>query len=153
MIERPGITFVLSLIIFAVATVVLYRNPKLASAMEQAADFAAEAAERGSLPAGLTGDPQRGNNAQSLGVAAGMKHRQVEMESEAPELVSAPSVRPRAPLRSFTRAGKGETLESVAERVYGSSAFADELWRANRDQLPDRTMAPTESLVLRTPTI
>jgi hypothetical protein len=64
----------------------------------------------------------------------------------------APSLAPR-PCRpaAFTVVEKGETLEDVSIRVYGSSDRVDTLWRANRDLLPSQDSVLAAGSLLRTP--
>jgi nucleoid-associated protein YgaU len=64
----------------------------------------------------------------------------------------APSLAPR-PCRpaAFTVVEKGETLEDVSIRVYGSSDHVLTLWRANRDLLPRQDSVLAAGSLLRTP--
>ena len=52
---------------------------------------------------------------------------------------------------AFTSVAAGESLTTVARRVYGSSEEVAKLWRANRDQLATETTALREGMTLRTP--
>jgi hypothetical protein len=54
---------------------------------------------------------------------------------------------------AFTAVRPAETIEDVALRVYGTSAEADALWRANRDALPRRDCPLVAGMLLRTPQI
>jgi nucleoid-associated protein YgaU len=134
MIERPVLTFALTLVLFVCATVVLYRNPRLARTLEDAADAAAGAPGAGSQRA----------LAERLEAQAAPEERA--------HGAAAPSG-PRAPLRTYTLATKGESVADIAERVYGSRRYATELWRANRDQLASASASLAEGSVLRTPAL
>ena len=70
-----------------------------------------------------------------------------------PETRATParSLAPEEPRGAFTKVRPGETLASIAVRVYGSEDAAERLWMANRDLL-DRQDAPLrEGAMLRTP--
>lgn len=58
---------------------------------------------------------------------------------------------PLIPQHAFTTVASGEQLQDVARRVYGTADAADRLWRANRDTLnrPDSPVEP--GTLLRTP--
>jgi nucleoid-associated protein YgaU len=56
-----------------------------------------------------------------------------------------------APRSSFTTVQKGETLQDVAVRVYGSSDQLELLWSSNRDLLPRKDSPLRPGSVLRTP--
>lgn len=96
------------------------------------------------------------------------EHRQqlAEVPRGRPEPASAPSAAPTpesppatatlpsspSPVRSsFTRVEDGESLAAVARRVYGPTADADRLWRANRDLLATREAPLVAGSLLRTP--
>ena len=68
--------------------------------------------------------------------------------SAAPPSTAPASTVPRA---AYTVVQKGETLQDVAVRVYGSSDRLDSLWRANRDVLPRSDSPLSAGAVLRTP--
>jgi hypothetical protein len=58
---------------------------------------------------------------------------------------------PSSPRSAFTVVQAAETIEEVALRVYGTTAEADSLWRANRDALPRRDSPLVAGMLLRTP--
>lgn len=66
-----------------------------------------------------------------------------------------PKAKPKSILRNpesdFTQVGAGETLESIATRVYGTSEAVDTLWRSNRDQVVTRDRPLEPGIWLRTP--
>ncbi len=55
------------------------------------------------------------------------------------------------PAGSFVEVSEGESLAIVADRVYGSPAAAERLWKANRDQLGRLDAPLTRGMLLRTP--
>lgn len=63
----------------------------------------------------------------------------------------SPATASRSRRGAFTVAGTGERIADVARRVYGTTAEAEGLWRANRDVLrdPDAPIAP--GTLLHTP--
>jgi hypothetical protein len=66
--------------------------------------------------------------------------------------VARPVARARpGPRGAFARVEAGETLADFARRVYGSAEKADDVWRANRDQLPSAESPPEAGMLLRTP--
>jgi len=52
---------------------------------------------------------------------------------------------------AVTTVASGESLVSVAQRVYGSIDAAAKLWKANRDQLATQSSALRAGMLLRTP--
>jgi nucleoid-associated protein YgaU len=56
-----------------------------------------------------------------------------------------------APPSAFTVVQAAETIEDVALRVYGTTAEAEALWRANRDALPRKNSPLLAGMMLRTP--
>lgn len=69
----------------------------------------------------------------------------------APARRRAEPERPRIPASSFAEVLADETLAEVAVRVYGTARVAENLWRANRDQVVDRSGALVAGTWLRTP--
>lgn len=65
-----------------------------------------------------------------------------------PEATTTPERRKVA-----TTVAPGEDLAAVARRVYGSQSpeILDQIWQANRDQLPNRDSPITAGTLLRTP--
>jgi hypothetical protein len=97
------------------------------------------------LPGWLPAGPPVGPKVAEAPVASG----QVAARPAA-RPVSRAHVRP-GPRGAFTRVEAGETLADFAERVYGSAGKADDVWRANRDQLPSVASLPEAGMLLRTP--
>jgi hypothetical protein len=60
---------------------------------------------------------------------------------------------PRRPRSAFTVVESNESIEDVAQRVYGSTREVDALWRANRDALPRQDSPLSSGTLLRTPTL
>jgi nucleoid-associated protein YgaU len=59
----------------------------------------------------------------------------------------------REPARAFIVVQANETIRDVSLRVYGSSAHAAALWRANRDALPVLDSPLSPGMLLRTPSV
>jgi hypothetical protein len=66
---------------------------------------------------------------------------------------TAPVEPGREPVTAFIVVQANETIQDVALRVYGSSAHAAALWRANRDALPGLDSPLSSGMVLRTPSV
>ncbi len=52
---------------------------------------------------------------------------------------------------AFTTVDDRESLDDVAERIYGTSDATERLWKANRDQLPSIESPLRVGMLLRTP--
>lgn len=61
------------------------------------------------------------------------------------------STAPSEPRGAFTKVRPGETLASIAVRVYGSEDAAERLWMANRDLLDHQDAPLPDGAMLRTP--
>lgn len=53
--------------------------------------------------------------------------------------------------KTFTAVTPGERLQDVARRVYGTADATERLWRANRDTLPGPDSPLQPGMLLRTP--
>jgi hypothetical protein len=90
------------------------------------------------------------------GVSAQTSARTSKKRRSASSLISsgprnaAPTHNPRS---AFTIALREETIEAISSRVYGTTEFADLLWRANRDTLPKRDSPVSTGMLLRTPSL
>jgi hypothetical protein len=56
-----------------------------------------------------------------------------------------------SPRSAFTLVGKGESLDDVAARVYGTADKAEWLWLSNRDLIERKDAALRAGMLLRTP--
>ncbi|MEO6810986.1 MAG: hypothetical protein ABI353_17890 [Isosphaeraceae bacterium] len=145
---RVASSFILSVLIVAVAAVVLYRPEPPPSETEASAFKAADAPPpTPGIPwADPPGDPEPSRTSTATVPKGPESPRQVSQTTEAATTTAGQSAR-----SAFVRVAPGESLADVSVRVYGSKDAATTLWAANRDQLarPDEPLAPGS--VLRTP--
>jgi hypothetical protein len=92
-----------------------------------------------------------GSPASSAQKGDGSHFRAGSPASSAGTLATPPTETASSPRSAFTVVRAAETIEDVALRVYGTTAEADALWRANRDALPRRDCRLVAGMLLRTP--
>ncbi len=103
-----------------IAVLALYANQRDAKRDRERASFASESQAAPALP-DVAAPPIEITSAQ-------------REESPAPEPVYTPAAQPDARTHVVAR---GETLASLADRYYGDSQRAGEIYAANRDQIRD----------------
>lgn len=132
MIERATSSVGLSLIIVAVAAIVLY-EPAHSKTVAAAAKSVA---------------PQ--SPAPSPSPAIAWEEVPSVVLADKP-LAPAVPIAPRTPTESSTRVKDGETFADVAARVYGPGIDLLPFWNVNRDQLATLETSVRPGMLLRTP--
>ena len=138
--SRAGLSLLLSFLIVGLAALILVRPHEPASRVlaQPGADLPSASAprnpqDRTPLPEPTAGAPWNpGENSKSSSR-------------------TEPAARWPRPARAFTSVEPGESLETVAFRIYGTTDAADHLWESNRDLLPDRQSQLLPGQPLRTP--
>jgi outer membrane biosynthesis protein TonB len=152
MIERPGPSFLLSLVVVAVAALILYR-PEAEPPVE------AEVASPEPPPqaAGPPADPSPEPVPEPTPGVAWNAGVDPSPAAPSPDQTppSTPTVRPASARRAidapFATAESGETLAGLARGVSGTVAARGFLWDVNRDVVPDPDAPLWAGAVHRTP--
>lgn len=147
-------SFVFSVLIVAVAAVVLYRPepPLLETRADDPPAFKAADAPPPTSGVPRTDSPGAVETREPSRTSAVMAPNSRDSPRQAIQAADvAATTTERSARSAFVRVEPGESLADVAVRVYGSKDAAVALWSANRDQLggPDEPLPP--GCVLRTP--
>jgi hypothetical protein len=121
-------------------------------AMKPGPDIDRESTSRGGGPRITIADP----NPPTIRPASVRSQRASEQPAAAKadfDKMPAQHRRMHQPHSAFTVVRREESIADVAVRIYGSTDAVEELWRANRDLLPERDSALASGTFLRTPNV
>ena len=153
MFARPGATFGLSLVIFLVAAIVLYRPERPPLPPPPAADESvAVPPSIPDLPASPESRDEISHDSEMADSSATPPTPAEPIETIEPIEPDPNPIRPHSPV---TATLEGETLGDFARRVYGDPGQVGTIWAVNRDRLPaiepDPDYRPETGTLLRTP--
>ncbi len=138
MAERAGVSCILSVLIVALATVILHR-------VERRGEVAAIP---GPIPRKSPGSRPSRTDKPPPQAAKRPEPEPSTVAKTVAAPVTAPPPRPSSP---FTRVQDGESLVDLVRRVYGPKAAVEDVWKLNRDQLESPASPLRPGMLLRTP--